>query len=226
MSREEHIIDGYKALHSVRLNGVTEIVAEDPEADDTYRLYKLSNDNQIGISEYSIVYQGSDYLDAMQEFVRRLGAHLDTLDLDRIYRGSYLTDPPILAEDCVPDGMDEDMTGKVIAIRADALSPEFRSRSHQLNIATGGFGCFPDATGRAVYCTNIYSGEEARFNREDVLGVIAEDSAMMSDQAREKLAKLRKPPEKESVLAKTGESKKAPPQERRPKTNHKKGPER
>jgi hypothetical protein len=207
MERDDRrVIGGYTELFAVSLDGAEQIVAENLEAKPAYRLYTCRRDNAWGVEEYSVAFENGDYLKVMREFVRRLGVSLDGLELDRVYRGNPLADAPILPEDCVPGGMDEDLTGKVIAVRREHLRPEYRAESHQLHLAAGGFGCSPTASGRAVYCANLYSGEQERFSRESVLGVVAEDN--LPQWAREKLAGLRDPAYRESTLARLREGKK------------------
>jgi len=199
MPGEKQVIDGYETIHSIRIDGVDEIVAQNTAAGDHYRIYQRRSSNPL-FAEYNTVFADDDYLKVMREFTRRINAHLDSLELDRVYRGSPVADAALTSEDCVKGGMDEDLNGKVIAIKAEALSPEFRARSHQCMLATGGFGCSPTARGTAVYCTNLYSGEQARWERYQVLGVVNEGT--LPEWAREKLAALREPRERESVLAK------------------------
>lgn len=174
LMESELYIDGCKVLHSLKLDGFDHVIAEKIEGTYVqYRLYQGTSDNALGISEYSIVYENSDYLATMQEFVRCLGVRLDSIDLDRRYRGNPdFEDAPILRADCVPDGMKESIEGKVVAIKPEVFAPEYRTCSHQLYIATGGFGTSPDARGRTVFATNIYSGEKERFKRDDILGVV------------------------------------------------------
>jgi hypothetical protein len=205
MDENRRTVDGCEVLHSVRLDGVEHIVTANPEDGRPYRLYEVRRDNVLGVNEARMHLADSDYLKVMREFVRVLAVRTDSLDLDRACRGTPLMDFPVTAGECVSGGLDADMTGTVIAIRQEVLSPEYRLQSHQLHVATGGFGCLPEASGRAVYCTNLYSGEQTRFAREDVLGVVAEDA--LPKWAAKKLAALRRPPEKESVLAKIHEAK-------------------
>jgi hypothetical protein len=202
---QKQLIDDYEVLHSVRLDGTRHIVAINADLEKSCRLYESRCDNVLGVEEIRLILSDHDYIRVMREFVRRLSARLDSLDLDRTYRGTLSVDFPVMAAECVHDGMGTDLSGKVIAIRKEALSPEYRAKSHQLHLATGGFGCSPTARGRAVYCTNLYSGEQTRFSREDVLGVVVDDN--LPGWAQRKLAALREPPEKESVLAKIREAK-------------------
>ena len=110
----------------------------------------------------------------MREFVNLLGARLDDIDHDRGSSGSPLIEyAPLTAGDCIPGGMDSDLTSKIIVIKSGVLSPEYRTLSHTLYVAIGGFGTSPTARGRAVFATNVYSGESSRFDRADILGVVS-----------------------------------------------------
>lgn len=222
---EKRTIDGHTVLHAVRIDGAEQIVAE---KDGHYRLYRGERVSTLGIEEYATVFENSDYLKAMREFTRRINVTLDGLSLDRVYRGSpVFKDYPLTTEDCVKGGMNADLRGKVLAVKTEVLSPEFRTQSHQLMLATGGFGCAPDARGQSVFATNLYSGEENRWDRSDILGVVAEDA--LPAWAQEELIKLRKPINRESVIEKirdTKAAKPAPEQEHKAPKPHKSKPER
>ena len=218
---EKRTIDGYAVLHAIRIDGAEQIVAE---KDSHYRLYRGERVSTLGIEEYTTVFENRDYLKTMREFTRRINVALDGLELSRVYRGSPHVDYPLSAEDCVPGGMDADLRGKVVAVRAEILSPEYRACSHQLMLATGGFGCSPNARGQSVFATNLYSGEENRWSRSDILGVVEENA--LPDWAKEKLTKLREPAPRESVLGKIRAGKSQLDEENRAPKSHKSEPER
>jgi len=139
----------------------------------------------------------------MREYVRTLGAGLDIASLDRTYRGSLDFDDWVLkTSDCIHGSDKLDYEGQIVAIKAGVLSPEFRSASYQLHVATGGFGCSPTASGRAVYCTNIYDGSKTRFDRADIAGVVIPES--IPAWAKDKIAQLQGKP---SVLDEIKQSK-------------------
>lgn len=73
--------------------------------------------------------------------------------------------------DCLATGRDIDLHDKLIIVDPKNLSPEYRSADHQLQICLGGFGASPNSRGNAVYCKDLYSGEESRFERYNILGV-------------------------------------------------------
>ena len=213
--------DGYKIIQSVEINGMEIVIADNPQAEKPYLMTRRSLDETFGVEDYIIPVYSSDYPDILRQFVECQSACVDTLSLERAYRGSAVVDAPLRAGDCVPNGLDMDLEGRVVALKASILRPEYRACSHQLVLATGGFGCASEARGRAVYTTNLYSGEQERWDRGDILGVIAEDR--LPGWAHEKLAKLRQPREKESVISKIREAKNnpsAPKEGQRQKKNH------
>jgi hypothetical protein len=190
------IIDGFSVVHSINLESVNHVVAQNTTSEDElYRIYKVGSPNALGLADCETVYEHHDYLDVMREYTRRLGVALDSLGLDRVYRGSPIfDDSPIRAEDCFLEDMD--LKGQVIAVKARTLAPEYRVASYQLYIATGGFGCSPNARGRAVFCKNIYNDESVRFDRDGILGVVKPEC--IPAWAKEKIAKLQA--EKPSVI--------------------------
>lgn len=92
-------------------------------------------------------------------------------------------------EYCDPSLWDADLVGRVLVLSPDSLKEEAWTETNQLWLASGGFGCRPNARGRAVYAVCLGDGEEARWNRSDFLGVL--DERYLPDWARQKLDKLR-----------------------------------
>ena len=91
---------------------------------------------------------------------------------------------------CVPGSDREDYLGKVLVLRDTVLNEAHRTPDNQLFYAdVGGFGCDPNASGRAVIGQFLIDGERMRFDRGDFVGVL--DEQYMPEWAREKLAELR-----------------------------------
>lgn len=223
-------IDGkiYEPIQSVQLAGVQYVIAECPGAEAPFVCWRRSADKGFGEESYMLPLFTTDYVEAVRIFVRQLSVAVDDLELSRVYRGSLIVDHPLDEQNCVPNGLGADLKGKVVAIKAGSLFPEYRTRSHQLMLATGGAGCSPRALGQAVYGINLYSSGQEKWVREDVLGVVQENA--LPEWAKGRLEALEKRyPEKVSVLATIREAKKNPiPIQKEPQTNklHKTGPER
>lgn len=86
---------------------------------------------------------------------------------------------------CEPDSKELDYTGKVLIISLDILRESCWSQQNQLWLATGGFGCHPDSSGRAVFSICLNDGEKTRWNRSDFVGILKDE--FLPDWAREKL---------------------------------------
>lgn len=80
------------------------------------------------------------------------------------------------------------LEGKVIVISPKYLKEEYWSPENQLWIATGGFGCSATAVGRAVYATCLYDGDETRWERFQVSGVLKDE--YLPDWARKRLQEI------------------------------------
>jgi len=222
MGDKKRIIEGYEVIHAVQLGGGEVILVEDKTADEPYMVCDNSWDNPLGVDWYTNAIASADFMEIMREFTNRLTARVETIEAERAERGIPLQ--TLTVEDCYPKGMDTDLTGCVVVIKPEKLAPEYQSIDHQLALCTGGNGARPEARGRAVFCTNLYDGKSSRYNRIDIAGTVS--AARLPDWAREKLAALQKPAEKESVIDKIRQSKTEPPQPK-PKNNKrgKGGPE-
>ena len=90
---------------------------------------------------------------------------------------------------CEPGTDKLDFEGKVVVLSTDTLKESCWSQRDQLWLATGGFGCRANSSGRAVFATCLGDGEETRWNRTDFSGVLKEE--LLPDWAREKLLELK-----------------------------------
>jgi hypothetical protein len=183
----KRVIDGhYTEKFSVALAGREVFLAIDEKDDAPYLVCTARWDNPLNMTEYFDGEVTDDYIEAMREFVDRIDTLLGNLEQER---GVFLTvQPTLTSADCVPGGLDKDLTGTLVVIKPEVLSPEYRSANHQLKIVKGGFGANPNARGNAVFCADLYSGKETRFERYDIAGVI--DPGKLPEWAKEKLAYL------------------------------------
>ena len=77
-------------------------------------------------------------------------------------------------EHCAAGMYEGNVEGKVLVLSPETLKESAWSPQSQLWLATGGFGCDPKAGGRAVFATSLADGKDARWNREDFIGVLDE----------------------------------------------------
>ena len=89
---------------------------------------------------------------------------------------------------CVKEAWREDLEGKVLVLSPDSLKESYWEPKNQLWLAEGGFGCSPNAAGRAVYANCLGDGEHTRWDRSDFIGVL--DEQYLPDWAKPRLAEL------------------------------------
>lgn len=166
-------IDGYKEINKVQINHRLMILAEDSEIENRYMVGEYTRDNPFGIWVNEWAGVTNDYIEALSEFTKRVQHNINCITTERGLRQrmSGVEGVILTAADCLSNGLNENIEDKLIIIKADVLSAEYRRSDYQLKIATGGFGCSPTARGNAVFCKDLYSGNESRFERSDVLGV-------------------------------------------------------
>lgn len=70
----------------------------------------------------------------------------------------------------------EDLTGRMVVIRASALKPEYKDQDRRF-LCNGGYGCKPYLAGRAVFGIFQIDGEEARVDRGDIEGFAKDEKA-------------------------------------------------
>ena len=222
MSYEKRMIENYEVKTSIHIGGKEIVFAENNADDEPFMVCDCKRDNPFGIEVYDNIAISSDYLTIMLNFSYRLSEQVQRVEAERARRG--ITNKPLTADDCIKGSRDWNYKNQLVVIRPEKLTPSARTADKQLLLATGGNGCRPDARGTAVFCTNLFTGESARWERYDIAGMI--NPHKMPEWATEKLAALQKPVEKTSVLARLDAAKKdAGRDSPAPKEHKSKGPE-
>ncbi|MDE7220351.1 MAG: DUF3849 domain-containing protein [Oscillospiraceae bacterium] len=94
-------------------------------------------------------------------------------------------------EHCVDSQDQQDYTGKVLILSPFSMEESCWDTHSQVWLAEGGFGCYPGTYGWALYATCLGSGEQARWDRSNFIGIMKEE--YLPDWAREKLEEIQAP---------------------------------
>lgn len=173
MGEEKRMAGDYEIIQSVHIGDREIVVGENPaDADGLPYLVAYYESNAI-IGRYYDAVGSDDFPEIMEIYGQRImeqaqktRAELSTPKMQGI-DNSLIT-----AEGCTPISYDDDLHGKVIVIKPEVLRPEYRRATSQLKLCTGGFGAYPHSRGSAVFCTEIYTGRQSRFERRDILGIL------------------------------------------------------
>lgn len=187
MDDEKRMVDTYKVKHAIHVGDKEILFAVDEKKTDCpYMVCNCTWDNPLGMDHYYNAVGSADYLEMMTEFTDRVQAQLEAAKAER----EKITIPlkPFTLEHCIPNDNGQNIENKVVVIRPERLRPEYCTADKQLVLVTGGFGAHANSRGRAVYTTNLYSGKESRWNREDILGTVKPEC--MPDWAKERLKQI------------------------------------
>jgi len=192
--KEKRVVSntGYEVFQSMKIGGKEIMLAKNTKAADG-QIYLVCNYKEHGIiAQYSQAVTSDDYLEAVQEFTSRINGEVETIRAEQ--NALNLPTELFTAECCYPHSYSESIVDKVIAIKSEIFSPEYRRGDIQLVYVTGGSGANANTSGRAVYCTHLNNGEQTRFERHDVLGVVRPEC--VPDWAKESLARIQGEKEK------------------------------
>lgn len=173
MSDEKRMAGDYEIIQSVLIGDREIVVGENPADSDGLPYLVAYYESNAIIGRYYDAVGSDDFPEIMEIYGQRImeqaqktRAELSTPKMQGI-DNSLIT-----AEGCTPISYDDDLHGKVIVIKPEVLRPEYRRATSQLKLCTGGFGAYPHSRGSAVFCTEIYTGRQSRFERRDILGVL------------------------------------------------------
>ena len=189
MNERKEKAGDYEITHEIRFGGRTLILGVHP--DESAKLPYMTCFKEIDLlynTVFTDAFASDDYTEVMDIFSERLRNAVRRMKGIRKKRNvpfSVLT-----AEHCLPDGLKESLSGKLIVLAPSSLAPEYRASDFQLGFAVGGFGCEPGARGRKVFFRELFSGETFEWTAGDVLGVA--NPAKLPKWAKRKLREYKK----------------------------------
>ncbi|MFR3017029.1 MULTISPECIES: hypothetical protein [Clostridia] len=173
MSEEKRMAGDYEIIQAVHI-GDREIVVGENQADEQGLPYLVAyyESNAI-LGRYYDAIGSDDFTEIMEIYGQRIMEQAQKTRVElSTPKVQGIDNSPITAERCTPISYDDDLNGKVIVIKPEVLRPEYRRATSQVKLCTGGFGADPHSRGSAVFCTEVYTGRQSRFERRDVLGVL------------------------------------------------------
>lgn len=180
------MVQGWEVFDSFLVGDQEVIVGFDASAiKNKYLVSYVRKDNDFGMEEYFESIGTDEYLEAMSLYSRRTADQVKKTQDERDKIG--ITE--VIGLDACMSIADLNLENMVVVIRPELLRPEYQTADRQIMIATGGAGCRADSLGTSVFVTYLYSGEQGRFNRAHILGVIKPER--IPDWAKSKLGELR-----------------------------------
>ena len=185
-SGKKRMAGDFEISHAIRIGDREVVLGENPAGtgDDRYMCAFCKSNGVAAV--YTEIMASGNYPELVKLFGERVAEQaektLAALDGPKL---QDIPDAPLTTEDCRITSYQHDLKGKVVVIRQEVLRPEYRRATSQLQLCTGGFGASPNSRGTACFCTELYSGKTSRFERGDILGIVAPEE--LPQWARQRL---------------------------------------
>ena len=182
-------IEGYEEKICIEFAGKYVVLAENQTYPKPYLICNIKYDNLLNFEER---YNGAvtdNYIEAMREFISRIGGLVSELETERCESGLPFQ-PLTAAEYCIPNNPNSDWEDKLIIVKPEILAPEYRSAEHQLVLCTGGNGARAESLGTKVYVKELYSGKNCYYRRHEIAGLA--DLSKLPNWAIDKLLEYHK----------------------------------
>ncbi len=160
----------YEVKNAVRVGEKEIVFAEDKAAKDGMCWFVGDYTQHEILAQYADCHAGDDYLEMLAEFTGRVNAQIQAMRSEISQNKTAC--PVFTAEHCYPNDYSQSIDGKIVAIRAEVLRPEYRRGEVQIILVSGGNGARANAHGRAVFCYHLNDGKQTRFERHDVQGEV------------------------------------------------------
>ena len=172
---EYKIVEGYYIINSFLIGTDTIVIGELKNAEKGKR-YVCSFVIDYGITFFDEkkMLVSDNYLDILKHFSNLLTKAIKEMEI--AMRNSDIPHLVIIADDCYPNDITKNITGKIVAVDRNKFLPEYQSSENQVFLVAGGIGAEAYAKGEVVKCINVFSGEEFECNRTDILGELKPES--------------------------------------------------
>lgn len=171
MEQEKRMAGDYEVYQALPIGRVEVILGIDTtNIVKPYLVCYCDQNNLFGIDQFYGAEGYADYLEAMREFTKLVQWEIEKLQTERAAIAEPM--PPIQPTHCNPIKSEDDLFGRIVVVHPEGLRPAFRTADNQLIRVTGGFGASGNSRGRAVYAETLYSGDEYRYNRENLMGFL------------------------------------------------------
>lgn len=170
---EKRMAGGYEIIQALHIGDREIVIGENAAAVEGEKyLCAFCTANDL-FARYDECIVSDDYPEIVQTYGERVAQQAEKTRQELFKpRFQGIPNSPITVKDCAPLTSEDNLEGKIVVIKQEVLRREYRMATHQLKLCRGGSGAYPNSRGSACFCTDLYSGKEARFERWDILGTL------------------------------------------------------
>lgn len=176
MNKNQRKAGDYEIIHALHIGDREIVVGEKPSSTTDEKYMCAFCEQNAFFARYDEVMVSDDYAEIIGLYGQRIAEQAEKTRLALLDpKLENVPNAPLGVADCIPLSGKDDLNQKIVVIRADVLRREYRRATNQVALCVGGFGASPNSRGTACYCVKLYSGETARYERQDILGILKED---------------------------------------------------
>lgn len=184
----KEMINDYAVKNEVFIGNRRYLFAVHTDEKEPQRFLKCQCYDDELFRHYVNAVTSNDFVECMKLYLADISAAVEKVEKDRAAIG--LEDISCLkGSDLLSASRDKNIEGKVVAIGEKWLCDGFKDISHQLYFVKGGNGAQSNSRGNACFSINLYTGEDTRIERYEVLGEVPEDK--IPEFAKDHLANAR-----------------------------------
>lgn len=184
----KEMINDYAVQNEVFVGNRRYLFAIHTDDKEPQRFLKCQSYDDELFRRYVNAVTSNDFVECIKLYLADISAAVEKVEKDRAAIG--LEDISCLkGSDLLSASRDKNIEGKVVAIGEKWLCDGFKDISHQLYFVKGGNGAQSNSRGNACFSINLYTGEDTRIERYEVLGEVPEDK--IPEFAKEHLANAR-----------------------------------
>ena len=178
MDEKKRYADTYEIIYSFKIGRTEVVIGEDQKKTENPYIVANYEDNGI-IGRYFDVVGSEDYAEIVAIYSTRITIEATKVrDENEVKIAGY--DSTLIGLDgCDKTTWEDDICNKIIVIKPTSLKREFRTPLHQLKVVTGGFGASAKSRSQSIFCKDLFTGKDTRYDRTDVLGTIEKDNLPM-----------------------------------------------
>lgn len=160
----------YTIRHSMEIGGREVVLGENMDAENGLFYYVADYESNEIFERYTNAFVSNDYVEVAAIYAERISEEINKLKKGR----ETLSMNVITKDDCIPIG-NETFIGKIVALRPQNLSPEYRNEHYQIVRCMGGNGAKAEGLGTSVFCKEMFSGQEFKYRRASIMGILKEE---------------------------------------------------
>lgn len=170
MEEEKRMAGDYTIIQAIHIGDKEIVICENMQAKDGHCYMVADYTCNELFERYENCMISNSYIEVAELFTQRLTQQVEQVKAKQ--DEMKIPFEVITADMCYPNDYGESIEGKVVAIKANVLRPEYRHAASQIVCIMGGNGSHANARGNAVFCNYLYFGEHTRFERYEVQGVL------------------------------------------------------